>query len=153
MTQIPSGTKFIGISASYPTTERKSALNNSYSEVYNIQDLATTINTTMYDVANVSQTNNPLNTVTVNATSGIITTQSYITPANSCTTGGSFAVNNTRVKSTSKILLTCEYLGTGNGIPVACPKLITDNQFQILICNGGGEALNGSIKIHFTIID
>jgi hypothetical protein len=149
MTQIPAGTKFIGISASYPTTERKSALNNSYSEIYTIEDL----NTTIYDVANVTQTNNALNAVTVNATSGIITTQGYTTPANSCTLGGSFVVNNTRVKSTSKILLTCQYLGSGNGIPVAYPKLITDNQFQILICNGGGDALNASIKIHFTIID
>jgi hypothetical protein len=40
MTQIPAGTKFIGISASYPTTERKSALNNSYSEIYTIEDIA-----------------------------------------------------------------------------------------------------------------
>ena len=39
MTQIPAGTKFIGISASYPTTERKSTLNNSYSEIYTIEDV------------------------------------------------------------------------------------------------------------------
>jgi hypothetical protein len=39
MTQIPSGTKFIGIKSTYPTSEKKSALANSYSEIYTIEDI------------------------------------------------------------------------------------------------------------------
>jgi hypothetical protein len=39
MTQIPSGTKFIGISSNVPVPENRSALSNSYQEVYTIDDI------------------------------------------------------------------------------------------------------------------
>lgn len=39
MTAIPSGTKFVGISASVPTPENKSSQNNSFQEVYTIDDI------------------------------------------------------------------------------------------------------------------
>ncbi len=39
MATIPSGTKFIGLSPDYPTTERRSALINAESEPYTIDDL------------------------------------------------------------------------------------------------------------------
>jgi hypothetical protein len=41
MTAIPSGTKFVGLSANYPTVERRSSLINSESEAYTIEDIAT----------------------------------------------------------------------------------------------------------------
>ena len=41
MTAIPSGTKFIGLAANYPTVERRSALINAESEAYTIEDIAT----------------------------------------------------------------------------------------------------------------
>lgn len=39
MTQIPSGTKFVGINPSINTQEKKSTLSNSYSEIYTIEDI------------------------------------------------------------------------------------------------------------------
>jgi hypothetical protein len=39
MTQIPSGTKFIGISSNVPVPENRSSLSNSYQEVYTIDDI------------------------------------------------------------------------------------------------------------------
>jgi hypothetical protein len=39
MTQIPSGTKFIGISSDVPVPENRSSLSNSYQEVYTIDDI------------------------------------------------------------------------------------------------------------------
>jgi hypothetical protein len=39
MTQIPQGTKFIGIGASVPTPENRSSQNNAFQEVYTIQDI------------------------------------------------------------------------------------------------------------------
>lgn len=43
MTPIPSGTQFVGLSATYPTTERRSALINAGSEAYTIEDIATAV--------------------------------------------------------------------------------------------------------------
>lgn len=39
MTQIPSGTKFVGISSNVPTPENRSSLSNSYQEIYTIEDI------------------------------------------------------------------------------------------------------------------
>lgn len=39
MTQIPSGTKFVGISSTVPTPENRSAQNNSTTEIYTLADL------------------------------------------------------------------------------------------------------------------
>lgn len=41
MTSIPSGTKFIGLAATYQTVERRSSFINSESEPYTIEDIAT----------------------------------------------------------------------------------------------------------------
>jgi len=43
MATIPSGTKFIGLAANYPTTERRSALINAESEAYTMQDIVDTV--------------------------------------------------------------------------------------------------------------
>jgi hypothetical protein len=41
MTAIPSGTQFIGLSATFPTVERRSNLINNESQAYTIEDIAT----------------------------------------------------------------------------------------------------------------
>jgi hypothetical protein len=41
MTAIPSGTQFIGLSATYQTVERRSNLINNESQAYTIEDIAT----------------------------------------------------------------------------------------------------------------
>lgn len=43
MTQIPSGTKFVGISSTVPTPENRSAQNNSTTEIYTIDDVVETV--------------------------------------------------------------------------------------------------------------
>lgn len=43
MTQIPSGTKFVGISSSVPTPENRSSQNNAFQEVYTIDDIAESV--------------------------------------------------------------------------------------------------------------
>jgi len=40
MATVAPGTKFIGLAADYPTTERRSALINAESEAYTIEDIA-----------------------------------------------------------------------------------------------------------------
>lgn len=40
MAIVPSGTKFIGLSATYPTAEKRSRLINNESEAYTIEDIA-----------------------------------------------------------------------------------------------------------------
>lgn len=62
MATIPSSTKFIGLAASVDTTERRSALINSQSEAYTMQDIADTVSAglppsapKMY-IANINQT-------------------------------------------------------------------------------------------------
>lgn len=39
MTQIPAGTKFVGIGATVPTPENRSSQNNAFQEVYTIDDI------------------------------------------------------------------------------------------------------------------
>jgi hypothetical protein len=39
MTQIPAGTKFVGISSTVPTPENRSSQNNAFQEVYTIEDI------------------------------------------------------------------------------------------------------------------
>jgi hypothetical protein len=39
MTQIPSGTKFVGIASTVPTPENKSSQNNAFQEVYTLADI------------------------------------------------------------------------------------------------------------------
>jgi hypothetical protein len=43
MTQIPAGTKFVGIGATVPTPENRSSQNNAFQEVYTLEDLQDSI--------------------------------------------------------------------------------------------------------------
>jgi hypothetical protein len=121
-----------------------------------VEDFATSIAPTvapaLYDTANVTQGTSITTAVTVNAASGIITTVSATTSANSTEASG-FVVNNTNVLSTSKIQLTCQYAGQANGVPVALVSAIANGSFTVRLGNGGSAALNAVVKIHFTVID
>lgn len=61
MATIPSSTKFIGLAASVNTTERRSALINSESEAYTMQDVTDTVRPYKVFTAIISQsgTSNP----------------------------------------------------------------------------------------------
>lgn len=106
----------------------------------------------LYDTANVTQTNLITTAVTVNAHTGVITTVSASTAANSTEATG-FVVTNSAVTTASKILLSCQYAGAANGIPVALVSAVADGSFTVRLGNGGSAALNAVVKIHFTIID
>ena len=103
----------------------------------------------VYDSANVTQLTAITTAVTVNAHNGIITTVS------STLAGGSnaaFTVNNSKVTTASKILLTVDHPGAG--IPVLITETITNGSFDIRIYNVTAEtAFNNTLKISYLIID
>ena len=117
-----------------------------------VADFAASIAPALYNTANVTQATSITTPVTVNAASGIITTVSATTAANS-TEANPFTVNNSLVTAGSKIQLTCQYGGATNSIPTALIFAVADGVFKIKLGNGGSAALNAVVKIHFTIID
>lgn len=114
--------------------------------------IAPTVAPALYDTANVTQGTSITTGITVNAATGIITTFSATTAANSTEATG-FVVTNSTVASTSKIQLSCQYAGQANSIPVALVSAIATGSFTIRLGNGGLAALNAVVKIHFTVID
>jgi hypothetical protein len=103
----------------------------------------------LYDSANVTQLTAITTAVTVNAHNGIITTVS------STLAGGSnaaFTVNNSKVTTASKILLTVNHPGAG--IPVLITETITNGSFDIRIYNvSAATAFNNTLKISYFILD
>jgi hypothetical protein len=103
----------------------------------------------VYDTANVTQTTAISTAVTVNAHNGIITTVS------STFAGGSnaaFTVNNSKVTTASKILLTVNHPGAG--IPVLITETVTNGSFDIRIYNvSAATAFNNILEISYLILD
>ena len=103
----------------------------------------------LYDTANVTQLTAITTAVTVNAHNGIITTVS------STLAGGSnaaFTVNNSKVTTASKILLTVNHPGAG--IPVLITEALTNGSFDIRIYNvSAATAFNNILKISYLILD
>ena len=103
----------------------------------------------VYDSANVTQLTAITTAVTVNAHNGIITTVS------STLAGGSnaaFTVNNSKVTTASKILLTVDHPGAG--IPVLITETITNGSFDIRIYNvSAATAFNNTLEISYLILD
>jgi hypothetical protein len=103
----------------------------------------------VYDTANVTQTTAISTAVTVNAHNGIITTVS------STLAGGSnaaFTVNNSKVTTASKILLTVNHPGAG--IPVLITETVTNGSFDIRIYNvSAATAFNNILEISYLILD
>ena len=103
----------------------------------------------LYDTANVTQLTAITTAVTVNAHNGIITTVS------STLAGGSnaaFTVNNSKVTTASKILLTVNHPGAG--IPVLITEAVANGSFAIRIYNvSATTAFNNTLEISYLILD
>ena len=103
----------------------------------------------VYDTANVTQITSITTAVTVNAHNGTITTlPSTLTGAASTT----FTVNNSKVTTASKILLTVDHPGAG--IPVLITEALANGSFDIRIYNvSAATAFNNTLKISYLILD
>ena len=102
----------------------------------------------VYDSANVTQLSAITTAVTVNAHNGTITTVSTNLSGLGVT---SFTVNNSKVTTASKILLTLDY--NGSGIPILVTNTIANGSFVIKIINASATALNSTLKISYLILD
>jgi len=103
----------------------------------------------VYDKANVTQITSITTAVTVNAHNGTITTVSS-TLAGAANT--SFTVNNSKVTTASKILLTVD--STTAGMPILVTNTIANGSFVIKIINASAAtALNSTLKISYLILD
>ena len=109
----------------------------------------------VYNTGDIVQLGGITSDVILDAHNGVITTAIATTPANS-TEPLAFKVYNSNVKSTSKILLSCQYSGAANSIPTAMVSQIDGTVgasfFAIKLGNGGSAALNAPVKIHFIIL-
>ena len=103
----------------------------------------------VYDTANVTQLTSITTAVTVNAHNGTITT---VTSTLAGTAFASFTVNNSKVTTASKILLTLDY--NGPGIPILVTTTIANGSFVIKIINASAAVpLNSTLKISYLILD
>ena len=103
----------------------------------------------VYDTANVTQLTSITTAVTVNAHNGTITTVSSILAGAANT---SFTVNNSKVTTASKILLTVD--STTTGMPILVTNTIANGSFVIKIINASAAtALNSTLKISYLILD
>ena len=102
--------------------------------------------------ATIAQGTNITTAVTINAASGVITTQSASAAAVSAQ---SFTVNNSAVSAASSVVITGgDYSGTlgTNGSPIFYVNSITGGSFQITIYNAHATAaLAGTFKIKFVV--
>ena len=102
--------------------------------------------------ATVSQTTSSTTAVTINSSSGVITTQSFSTGTNSST---SFTVNNSTVSTASVVVASIgDYSGTigTNGHPYVMVDSIASGSFSIRICNASsGNAISGTFRIKFMV--
>jgi len=103
----------------------------------------------VYDTANVIQITSITTAVTVNAHNGTITTVSS-TLAGAANT--SFTVNNSKVTTASKILLTID--STTAGMPILVTNTIANGRYVIKKINASAAtALNSTLKISYLILD
>jgi hypothetical protein len=104
----------------------------------------------LYDTANVTQITSITTAVTVNAHNGTITTLPSTLTGTATTT---FIVNNSKVTTASKILLTVDYTGT-TGMPLVTTNGIANGSFAIKFKNASGTTtLNAVLKISYLILD
>ena len=103
----------------------------------------------LYDTANVTQITSASTAVTVNAHNGTITTVSS-TLAGAANT--SFTVNNSKVTTASKILLTVD--STTAGMPILVTNTIANGSFVIKVNNvSPTQSFNSTLKISYLILD
>ncbi|MEK6266435.1 MAG: hypothetical protein N2B06_16945 [Clostridium sp.] len=102
---------------------------------------------TFTNAGSVTQITSITTSVTVNNCVGVITTVS------STLAGGSsanFTVNNTTVTSSSGIILSTQFDGSGS--PYALVRSVSSGSFIIRVRNNGGVALDDTMKISFFVI-
>lgn len=106
----------------------------------------------MYSTQKVEVTQLSVKTAAVfaNAVQGVINTVALTDAAD---TEFDFAVNNTKVKVGSIILLETQYGGQANGFPSAYVRSIANGSFFVRVRNVGTAALNASTKIHFHVFN
>lgn len=106
------------------------------------------------DQGTVSQATNINTDVTLNANSGVITTQTATTSAATVETG--FTLNNSRITAAS--VVKCQIVGYSgayitNGLPFLVVGTPGSGTLSIKVGNSHGtNALNGTMKIHFTVL-
>lgn len=102
----------------------------------------------IYDAnQSVTQATNITTAVTLNALCGSVTTVSSILPGAGTT---AFTVNNSLVKTTSKVFVSLVYNGTG--IPVVTVQSIANGSFVVEINNAAAAtALNSTLTINFLV--
>jgi hypothetical protein len=104
----------------------------------------------LYNTGTVTQLTNITTPVTINTLNGIITTVSSTLGTG---TTVSFVVNNSNVKATSRIIVSADYINSGNGIPVVRVSDIVDGSFRLVLSNAStATALNNVVKAHFLIV-
>jgi hypothetical protein len=101
----------------------------------------------------VTQTTNLVTGVTLNSSSGVITTVTATTAAQAVQT---FTVTNSNVSSTSTINVSIGgYGGTfgTNGTPQISVTSVSNGSFVVVVYNAhAANALNGFIKVHFSVV-
>lgn len=103
----------------------------------------------LYNNGSVTQTIVSTNPVTLDARNGVIETVPLITAAMSQET---FTFNNAHLTPRSTVLLTVEYFSTG--FPVVSFGNLSTGSLTLTISNVDTiNALNGSVLIHFMIIN
>ena len=109
--------------------------------------------TVFFPNSTVTQLTSITTGVTINSTSGVITTVSASTAANASDT---FTVTNNNVTTSSVILVALQdYSGTfsTNGIPLINADNVSAGSFDVVISNAHGtNALSGTLGISFIIV-
>jgi hypothetical protein len=114
-----------------------------------INAIVNEVNKVTGNTLTVTQTVAISSAVTIDSYAGIITTVSATTAAGS---NVAFTVNNSKVTTTSKVLLTPIHVGAG--IPVFTLDSVSNGSFVIRIYNvHPTNAFNNIFKINFLVLD
>lgn len=114
-----------------------------------INEIVNEVNKVTGNTATVTQLTAISTAVTIDSYAGVITTVSATTAAGS---NVAFTVNNSKVTSASKVLLTAVHIGAG--VPVFTLDSINNGSFVIRIYNvHPSNAFNNLFKISFLVLD
>ena len=113
-----------------------------------INAIVNEVNKVTGNTAVVTQTTGITSPVTIDSYAGVITTVSATTAAGS---NVAFTVNNSKVTTASKILLSVQHPGAG--VPVLVIDTLANGSFAIRIYNVGAAAFNNVLKINFLVLD
>jgi hypothetical protein len=114
-----------------------------------INEIVDEVNKVTGNNATVTQQTAISTAVTIDSYAGVITTVSATTAAGS---NVAFTVNNSKVTSASKVLLTAVHIGAG--VPVFTLDSINNGSFVIRIYNvHPSNAFNNLFKISFLVLD